>query len=224
MNRDNWNPDWDDDDPIEVTINGKRTVMNRIEVEEHKAKSIERSTRRTMVWLGKGNRNMARKKAAETTEAAEPVKQAPAKKKAATKAAAKKAPAKKRAMTEVEKVKAAKIKEKADKAKEKERAAKTKAEAAKQKIRDKAEKAPSATVGDIKISGKQRVCLDYIVANPGCTKLAPADLVDNAENHHRTGYACVNALIKKGLVTAKEKMEGGRRRYFLHPTKLATPG
>ena len=83
---------------------------------------------------------------------------------------------------------------------------------------------PSTAAGDVKVTPKQKLCLDYILNNPGCPKLAPAGLVSGPEDRYATGYACVNALIEKGLVEAQTVEEGGRKKYALFATKAASSG
>lgn len=87
-----------------------------------------------------------------------------------------------------------------------------------------AKSGPSTVLGGVKVTPKQKLCLDYILKNPGCPKLAPAGLVSGPEDRYATGYACVNALIEKGLVEAQTVEEGGRKKYALYPTQAASGG
>ena len=249
MNK-HWPKDWDEDDLIDVTVHGESTQMRRIDVEEEKRESIARSTKRVMdrqaVWLRK-EYDMAAKK---TTQGAgsTPAKTAATAKTDAEKLKAAKAKEREQAAKEKARTQAAKAKEKekAAKAKEKEKAAKEKArtqaakakereKAAKAKEREKAAKAKETArkqavkgepryigLGDdkVKLTAMQGICYDYIVANPGCAKLAPAGLVSGPEDRYATGYACINALIKKGLVEAKQVQENGRTRYALNAVKI----
>ena len=115
-----------------------------------------------------------------------------------------------------------KERETGEKAEERERAATAKERGRPAKAAVKG--GPSSAASDVKVTPKQKLCLDYILKNPGCPKLAPAGLVSGPEDRYATGYACINALIKKGLVEAQTVEEGGRKKYALYPTQAASGG
>ena len=77
--------------------------------------------------------------------------------------------------------------------------------------------APVKEVPTSKVDGltpKQRICYDYVGVNPGCSKLAAAATVINNKKY-AGGYACVNALVNKGVLEARE-VPGKTKKYAMY--------